>query len=609
MVENNLDSWLKKYVTGGHELQKKEEIKKENTNRPQKNRSDFKHRKQQGPNTPMTHGVLRIVPLGGLSEVGKNMTVFEYGKEIIIVDCGLQFPEEDMFGIDYVIPDTSYLQDKVGRIKAIFITHGHLDHIGALPYLLMKLNNPPVYATKLTKGLIEKRLEEFGLLKGAKLRTIKPEEKIRVGEMNVGFFRVNHSIPDSVGITIGTPQGRVVHTGDFKFDAMPADGIPADMNKIIGFGSQDVTLLMSDSTNALIPGKTPSEKEVEESLDQIIGEAKGRIIIASFASLIGRIQTVLNSAKKHNRTVYVSGRSMVQNMEIAKQLGYLKYPETLVHSLQKHSKNIEHPGALILTTGSQGEAMSALTRIAMKDHQQIKIKKGDTVILSSKPIAGNERAILTVINNLCRLGAKVIDNQIMDVHTSGHGRKEDLKMMMTYVKPKFFIPIHGEYYMRQAHADLAAANGITSENILMPENGTVIHIKDGRVFETGEQAEDAYVMIDGLGMGHKGAEILLEREEMANNGVLVIVFKVNKKSRKLVDNPVVYSRGFLYSSESEEIIKKIQGAAYSFYKKITDKDSKARYDDIKNYIHINIDRLTQKLIDRRPLIVPIIISV
>lgn len=566
---------------------------------------------------------LRIIPIGGLNEVGKNMTVYEYNatgqqkdKQIIIVDIGLQFPEEDMLGVDYVIPDPAYLEENQKYIKAILITHGHLDHIGGLPYILPKIGFPPVYATKLTRGLIEGRMEEFKLEKLARLHTIDPKDNLKFGPFTVEFFRVAHSIPDSVGIVISTDFGRVVHTGDFKFDDSPAGIQPkADIDKIQALGNRNVTVLLSDSTNALKPGHTMSEAAIGENLGKLITDAKGRVIIASFSSLIGRIQQIFEYAEKVNRKVYISGRSMKENVQLALNLGYLKVHTSLIRDIKNVSKAPDHE-VLIMTTGSQGEAVSALTKIAMNDHPQVSIKKGDTVIVSSTPIIGNERAIFTVINNLNMLGAKVIHSQISAIHTSGHAYQDELKQMIRMVRPKYFAPVHGEYFMRQAHKELAIECGIPEQKCLIIQNGEILEIPapatpspslanlDVRVGK--EKVEAKYILIDGLGEGTIGSQVMIERQKMSVNGILLIVLTTDKKSRKLIEEPNTLSRGFIYMHEYQEItmeISKLVGDAYrQFIKKKPDADRK----EVKRYIEGVVERYTHQKLERRPLIVPLI---
>ncbi|MDX9970479.1 MAG: ribonuclease J [Candidatus Gracilibacteria bacterium] len=558
---------------------------------------------------PIVKGSLKIIPLGGLNEVGKNMMVLEYEEDIIVVDMGFQFPNEDMLGIDYVIPDVTYLEENRHRIRGIFITHGHLDHIGAVPYILPKLNYPTIFTTKFTAELIDKKLEEFKLKNFSKLVTVSSDDHIKAGKFSVDFFRVAHSIPDAVGLVITTPAGKVVHTGDFKFDDTPA-GLheKAEINKMKRLGNENVLALFSDSTNALKPGKTMSEEEVGHILEGIIQKTEKRLIVASFSSLIGRIQQLIDLAQKHNRKVFISGRSMEQAITIAKKLGYIKYEKGAVLPIKKH-KNTPDEQTLILTTGSQGESVSALSRIARNEHKQIKVKKGDTIILSSSPIIGNERAIATVINRLCLLGAKVIHKQIMDVHTSGHGQREDLKTMINYIKPKFFIPVHGEFFMRQAHADLAKEEcGIPEQNIFMLQNGNILYMNKTQANIAKAVIETKYILIDGSGEGHAGSQVQAERQMMSENGALIVLLYVSKLSKRLKGKPEVMSRGFVYMHETEEIYQEIIELADDAFRKLIKKNPGATRQDMKNYLSRAIDTYTYNKLERRPLIVPIIIE-
>lgn len=560
------------------------------------------------PHPSPRRGALRVIPLGGLDEVGKNMMVFEFDRDIVIVDMGLQFPEEDMLGIDYVIPDVSYLMNKLDRIRGVLITHGHLDHIGALPYLLPKLNFPPVFSGKLTVGLMQKRLEEFGLKQKAKLHVVDPAKQFRLGNFIVDWFRVNHSIPDSMGLILRTPAGTVVHTGDFKFDYTPVFQAPADFAKIASLGSQNVIALFSDSTNALKHGHTISEKKIGENLDDLIKGAHGRIIIASFSSLIGRIQQVINSAVKYGRKVFISGRSMADNIAVAQQLQFLKVPPGILHPINKLGKTKDEH-ALILSTGSQGEAVSALARVALGDHPHLSIKRGDTVVLSSSPIPGNERSIFTVINNLVRLGAHVIFNQVMDIHTSGHGYVEELKLMISLVKPKYLVPQHGELFMRQAHAEIGRSLGMADKNVVIVENGDVLEIANGELRKGAERVTANYVMIDGKGVGDVGAQIIMDRQVMAENGVLIVLFTADAKTKKLLRDPEVISRGFIYMKESQEIVNETMALSKKAYEEAVERMKNAKRGELKAYIRGCLDRFSHRKIERHPLILPIIVEI
>lgn len=557
--------------------------------------------------TPILKGKLKMIPLGGLNEVGKNMTAFEYEDDIIIVDMGLAFPGEDMFGIDYVIPDSSYLEDNKKRIRGVIITHAHLDHIGAIPYILPKLDFPPLFATKLTIGLIKKRIDEFKQDKLVRLNTIDPDKPLRLGQFLCNFFRVAHSIPDCVGVVIDTPVGKVVHTGDFKFDDTPArNQAPADIHKMEALGSQNVLALFCESTNALKPGHSMSELDVGITLAKIIKEAPARVILASFSSQVGRLQQVIDAAVACNRKVYVSGRSMIETIDISATLGYISFPKDTVFDIKKYKK-VTDEQTLILTTGSQGESVSALSRIAAGEHPHVKVKKGDMIIFSSSPIIGNERAISTVINKLCLLGAEVIHNQMAEVHTSGHGKQEELARMINYVKPQYLVPIHGEYYMRQGLARVAKQYcGMKDHQILMVQNGNVLLAEPGKVHISEEVVESKYILIDGLGEGHIDSQVQMDREIMSQNGALVVLVYVRGKS--LGRTPDVVSRGFMYMHETEEITNEISQLAAEAYRRIMDKNPGANRQDIKKYIRQTVDKYTHTKIERKPLIIPLIIE-
>ncbi len=568
---------------------------------------------QQAGQPQRFQGKLRAIPFGGLDEVGKNSMALEYiapgssTSEIILIDLGFQFPDEDMLGVDYIIPDVSYLEDKLDRIRGIVFTHGHLDHIGAVPYIVPKLNFPAMYGTRLTLGLVQKRLEEFGLMGKSKLNVITEKDTLKLGPFEVSFFAVNHSIPDSVGIVVKTPAGNIVHTGDFKFDHTPSGNQkPADFARIASLANQNIGALFIDSTNALKPGHTVTEKRIGESLEAIIKNTEGRILIASFASQIGRMQQIIDAAQKHGRTIFLSGRSLVDNVAMASEMGYLRVPQGLVHDLRK-VKKIPDSKALILTTGSQGEDVASLTRMALEEHPAVKIKKGDTVVLSSSPIPGNERAVTNVTNNLCRLGARIINNQIMDVHASGHAQQEDLKLMMSLVRPKYVVPVHGEYYMRFGNKELALSLGYDEKHTTLIENGDVIEIENNEVSYKEEKVQNNYILVDGLGVGDIGAQVIMDRQTLAENGVLIVIVPVDAQSKKLKGEVNVISRGFIYMSQSEELIKGIAQNADVAYRNIIEKrGAEVNRADIKKYLRETLDKFVHQKIERHPLVIPII---
>ena len=519
---------------------------------------------------------------------------------------GLQFPEEDMLGVDYVIPDTSYLEANKKKIKGIIITHGHLDHIGGIPYILPKIDFPHVYATRLTKGLIDNRLKEFKLTRQAKVSAIDPKESLKLGSFKIDFFRVAHSIPDSVGVIVDTPEGKIVHTGDFKFDDSPAGIQPkADLDKIGALGSQNVLALLSDSTNALKPGHTMSEFEIGQNLESIIKEAQGRIIIASFSSLIGRIQQIFDYAEKAGRKIFVSGRSMEENIKLALGLGFLKIKLGQMNNIKNLNK-AKDSETLILTTGSQGEAVSALTKISLNDHPHVHIKKGDMVVVSSTPIIGNERSIFTVINNLCLLGAKVIHSQIMDIHTSGHGYQSELVQMLTSVKPKYFIPIHGEYFMRQTHKELAIKNGIPEQNCVLIQNGDVLEISHKEIKIAPQKVPANYILIDGLGEGTIGSQVMVDRQKMSQNGIVAIILEINKKTKALKNVPNILSRGFTYMHEYEQITAELSDFVGKAYKEFARTRPDADRKEVKRYIVGVAEKYIHQKLERRPLIFPLV---
>lgn len=596
MSSNQFDKWIKHLVHDEH-----------SSNAENKKPYINKQKKPRFLSSQHSRPVLRVIPLGGLNEVGKNMMVFEYGNDIVIVDMGFQFPEEDMLGIDYVVPDISYLQDKKHHIRGVFLTHGHLDHIGAIPYLIPKLGRVTFYGMPLTLGFVKKRLEEFHLEHHAILHKIDPaHDVIHAGSFKVDFFRVNHSIPDSMGIRLTTPVGAVVHTGDFKFDFTPADKTPSDITKMAAIGDSGILALFSDSTNAVKQGFTMSEKQIGENLDRIIEKAEGRIIIASFASLIGRIQQIIDSAIVHKRKVFVSGKSMDDNIRIAMNLDYIKAPRGFIRYV-KNPHEINDDRAVVITTGGQGEAFSALTKISLNEHRYIKIKYGDTVVISSNPIPGNERAIVSVINNLCKKGAKVVFNQIMDVHTSGHGQQEELKLMMNLIKPKYLIPVHGEYFMRRAHAEIGNELGIKKDNILVVENGDVLEFYDGKVQVLKEAVQTDYIMVESGGVGDVTAQIMLERQIMAENGIVVMFFKIAPKTNVLYATPQVLTRGFIYMKTSQHILDTIAKLGKEAYEEILKNDNDVKKEDIKSHIKGEIDKYVHEKLAKTPLIIPILI--
>lgn len=553
---------------------------------------------------------LRIIPMGGIEEVGENMTVLEFGDDLIVIDMGLAFPDDTMPGIDYIIPDTKWLEQNRRRIRGVIITHGHLDHIGAVPYILPKLGDPPVYTMALTAGFIKKRLEEFALLGRSKINVLTKDDTLALGNFKIRFFRLNHSIPDSVGLSITTPVGQIVYATDWKFDHTPADGKPTEFDKIAKFGAEGVLLLMSDSTNSVKPGYCMSERELGITIDRTFGEIKGRIIFANFATSISRIQQVFDAAAKHNRKIIVTGRSMVNNIEIALSLGYLKIqPKIVIKSEQ--AKKYPDNQIVILTTGSQGEDAAGLARIARGDHKTIKIKKGDTAIVSASPIPGNERAVAAVLSNLTRLGAHVIYNKTLDIHTSGHAHQEELKLMIALTKPKYFMPIHGEHHMIVTHAELAKSMGVPEQNIFSLDNGQILEINSARQAKVVEDPKvtSGYVFIDGLGVGDVGEVVIRDRQVMAQDGMFVIIVTLDRRGGKLVNQPDIISRGFIYMKGNDDLIREVKHEVRKLVESKGKEKLEPNWAFLRNIIRDEVGEYLYQKTERRPMVLPVIIEV
>ena len=514
-------------------------------------RSEHSHRGQGGHSRKPS---VKIIPLGGLGEIGKNLTAYECGNDIFMVDCGLAFPDADMLGVDLVIPDFTYLLENKQKIRGVVITHGHEDHIGAIPYLLKHIN-PPIYGTKLSIGLIEGKLKEHGLLGGANLNVIRPRQTVKMGCMAVEFIRVNHSIPDCVAMGIHTPAGVIIQTGDFKVDYSPIEGETIDLARLAELGNRGVLALLSDSTNAERPGYTMSESKIGQSFDTLFNKAGGkRIIIATFASNIHRIQQIINSAVKYGRRVAVSGRSMVNVVAKATELGYLKIPQGTMVELDSINR-YPNEQMVLITTGSQGEPLSALARMASEDHRKINVTENDFIIISATPIPGNEKHVTAVINSLLKLGAEVITEGIYEVHVSGHACQEEQKLMMKLTQPKFFLPVHGEYKHLMAHRQSALSIGIPEENIHISQNGEVIELTPDSMKVVGTVTAGA-VFVDGLGVGDVGSIVLRDRQRLAEDGLIVVVATINSKTGQLAAGPDIVSRGFVYVRESEELMER-----------------------------------------------------
>ncbi|GGE25017.1 ribonuclease J [Marinithermofilum abyssi] len=550
---------------------------------------------------------LSIFALGGLDEIGKNMYVVQYGDDIVVIDAGLMFPEEEMLGIDVVIPDITYLLENRDKVRGIILTHGHEDHIGGLPYILKDLN-VPVFGTKLTMGLVEHKLREAHLLNQTKRVLINSRSEIKMGSMKATFFKTNHSIPDSVGVCLETPEGCVVHTGDFKFDMTPVNGQAADMHKMAEIGKKGVLCLLSDSTNAERPGFTGSERTVGEALEEVFRKAKQRVIVATFASNIHRIQQVVDAAHMHNRKLAVIGRSMVNVVNIGMELGYLRVPSDLLIDPDEINRLPAHKVA-VMSTGSQGEPMSALTRMAHGSHRKIEILPGDTVVLAATPIPGNEKLVARTVDQLFRVGADVVysTNAQNGVHVSGHGSQEDLKLMLTLMRPKYFIPIHGEHRMLRAHGQLAELVGVRPENIFICDNGDVVEFSGGKA-RYGSKVTTGNVLIDGLGVGDVGNIVLRDRKLLSQDGILVVVVTLGKNNGKILSGPDIISRGFVYVRESEKLLEEANRIVTQTMEKCAN-ERVSEWASLKTSIRDALSRFLYDKTRRRPMILPIIMEV
>lgn len=548
---------------------------------------------------------LQIIPLGGLGEIGKNMTVVRYGDEMIVIDAGLMFPDDDMLGIDLVIPDISYLVENKDMVKAIVLTHGHEDHIGALPYVMKQLTDVPVYGTQLTLGILEGRLRENGVA-STNLVTVQAGDTIKAACFQVGFIRVSHSIADSVGLAIKTPIGTVVHTGDFKFDQTPVDGKVMDFQKFAEVGEDGVLVLMADSTNAERPGFTMSERSVGQAFDASFRSARGRIIIATFSSNVHRIQQVIESACKYNRKVAVLGRSMVNVVNISLELGYLDVPEGVLIDIDE-IRNYPASQIVIVTTGSQGEPMSALTRMAKSDHRKVDIVPDDTIIISATPIPGNEKLVSQTIDCLLKLGANVIYERTSGIHVSGHASQEELKMMHNLIRPKFFIPVHGEYRHLVKHAQIAQDLGMPKENVFIAENGNVLEFTQEKGVIAGKVAAGK-ILVDGLGVGDVGNIVLRDRRQLSQDGILIIVLTMDKASGTVVAGPDIVSRGFVYVRESEALMEEAREKVKQALEKC-EENHISEWSAIKSNVRDALGRYLYERTKRRPMILPIIMEI
>lgn len=549
---------------------------------------------------------LKIIPLGGLHEIGKNITVFEYENEIIVVDCGLSFPEDDMLGIDLVIPDITYLEKNVDKIKGLVITHGHEDHIGSIPYLLKKIN-VPIYATKLTVGLIKNKLEEHKLLRTTELHEVTQGETVKLGKnFKVEFIRSSHSIPDSVMLGITTPAGTILHTGDFKVDFTPIDGKIMDFGRIAELGEQGILALMSDSTNSERKGFTMSESSVGEVFDKLFLHCTKRIVVATFASNVHRVQQIVNAAIKYNRKIAVCGRSMINMITTARELGYIECPENLFIDIDM-IKNYTDEQLVIITTGSQGEPMSALTRMAAGDHRKVKITPNDLVIISATPIPGNEKFVSKVIDDLMQIGAEVVYSALEDVHVSGHACQEEQKLIIALAKPKYFIPVHGEYRQLIAHSETAQSMGIDKDNIIMLQNGRVLEINEDSA-EFTSTVQSGRVLVDGLGVGDVGNIVLRDRQHLSQDGLIIIVLTMDGSTGEVIAGPDVISRGFVYVRESENLMDDVKAVVRHEVKKCEEREIRD-WSTIKTTVRENLRDYIFAKTKRNPMIIPIIMEV
>lgn len=551
-----------------------------------------------------TYSALQIVPLGGLGEIGMNMTIYRHGNDIIVVDCGLMFPGPDMLGIDYVIPDITWLREHSGEVRAVLLTHGHEDHIGALPFVLQELN-VPVYGTALTLGLVNAKLEEYKLADTVKMVPVKPRETVTIGCFSVEFLRVAHSVVDGCALAITTPEGVVIHTGDFKIDHTPVDGQLTDLASLSRYGEAGVLALLSDSTNVEREGYTLSEKCVGEVFGDIFPKCTGRIIVAAFSSSIHRVQQVADVATRCGRKILLNGRSMVKNVQIARDLGYLTIADEHLMDLRE-LPHLPPEQVCIISTGSQGEPMSALIRIAMDDHKQIRLERGDTVILSSRVIPGNERTISELINHLYRRGAEVFHEKVSEVHVSGHASQEELKLMLNTVQPRFFIPIHGEYRHLVKHIELARKVGIPKERCILATNGDVVSFYSDTAAIV-EQVESGRVFVDGKGVGDVGTIVLKDRKHLSEDGMIVVIIGMNHSTGAIIYGPDLVSRGFVFEDESQEYLENARGVVVAALDELNT-EMRCDVEEVKTAVRQALRRFCKKTIERRPVILPVIME-
>jgi ribonuclease J len=545
-----------------------------------------------------------MIPLGGLGEIGKNMMAVRCQDTIVVIDAGLMFPEDELLGIDVVIPDISFLVENRDKVKAILLTHGHEDHVGALPYVLKEIN-PPIYGSKLTLGIVEGKLKEHNL-DNVQLNIVRPRDTIKVGPFEIEFFRVSHSIPDAMGIAIHTPLGIIFHTGDFKIDQTPVDGQVIDFRKMAELGEKGVLVMLSDSTNADRVGFTPSEKVVGNTFDELFGRCEGRIIVTTFASNVHRIQQVISTAEKYGRKVAIVGRSMVNNVKISSQLGYIDIPEDILIEMEEINKYPPEK-IVVATTGSQGEPMSALTRMATADHRWVGIKPGDTVIISATPIPGNEKLVTKTIDLLFKQGAEVIYEKEAGVHVSGHASQEELKMILNIIKPRYFIPVHGEYHHLMKHAKIAESLGIPRSRIFVAENGQIIEISKKKAHVAGK-VTSGKILVDGLGVGDVGNIVLRDRRQLSQDGIMIVVVAITKENGEVVSGPDIVTRGFVYVRESEQLIENAKAKVREAMEQCQRKNI-TEWAVIKSQIRDKLGKHLYEKTGRRPMIMPIIMEI
>ncbi len=586
-------------------MDNKEQMEKVAFVKPEAKRKRMPRKKDSTPKFEFKKDNLKIIPLGGLDEIGKNITVFEYGNDIVLVDCGLEFPEDDMLGVDLVIPDVTYLEKNKDKIRGLVVTHGHEDHIGAIPYVLQKVNMP-IYATRLTIGLIKNKLEEHKLLSSTKLNVVEQGQTINFGNIKVEFIRSSHSIPDSVMLAIHTPVGTILHTGDFKVDFTPIDDKIMDLGRIAELGNKGILALMSDSTNSERKGYTMSERTIGEVFDRLFQNNKKRIVVATFASNVHRVQQIVNSAKEYGRKIAVCGRSMINMIETAREIGYIDAPENMFIDIDM-IKNYTDDQLVIITTGSQGETMSALTRMAAGEHKKVSITPNDMVIISATPIPGNEKLVSNVINDLMQIGAEVIYSALENVHVSGHACQEEQRLIISLAKPKYFIPVHGEYRQLRAHAETAKEMGVPAENIFILENGKTLELNKKQAKIT-TSVPSGKILVDGLGVGDVGNIVLRDRQHLSQDGLIVIVMTMDSNTGEVISGPDVVSRGFVYVRESENLMDEVKQVIAEEVRKC-EENSIRDWSTIKSNIKDTLRDYIFTKTKRNPMILPIIMEV